>query len=316
MSDKRIQLPDHGLSRSAILAQMEAARAHDVQWRQGQVWSLVFDAGDEVNELAKAAYTTFFSENGLNPTAFPSLRRFETEVVAMVGGLLGGDGQTAGNMTTGGTESILMAVLDCARVGPGRPAQDQPAGDGAAQHGPPRLRQGRPLLRRQGRARAGGRRLPRRRGRHAPGHHAGHGAGGRLGALLPPGRRRSHRRAGRAGPAARDFMSRRRLRGRHDAALRAPPGLPRPRLRLQRAGRDLALGRPAQVRLCGQGRVGDPLSQPGAAPPPALRHHRLAGRHLRLAHHDRHAAGRRDRRGLGGAQLPGRWRATSASPAR
>jgi glutamate/tyrosine decarboxylase-like PLP-dependent enzyme len=90
---------------------MEDARAHDVQWRQGQVFSLVFDAGDEVNELAKAAYTTFFSENGLNPTAFPSLRRFETEVVAMVGGLLGGDGHTAGNMTTGGTESILMAVL-------------------------------------------------------------------------------------------------------------------------------------------------------------------------------------------------------------
>jgi glutamate/tyrosine decarboxylase-like PLP-dependent enzyme len=90
---------------------MEDARAHDVQWRQGHVFSLVFDAGDEVNELAKAAYTTFFSENGLNPTAFPSLRRFETEVVAMVGGLLGGDGHTAGNMTTGGTESILMAVL-------------------------------------------------------------------------------------------------------------------------------------------------------------------------------------------------------------
>lgn len=111
MPDKRFQLPKHGLSRSAIQAQMEAARSHDVRWRQGQVFSLVFDAGDEVNELAKAAYTTFFSENGLNPTAFPSLRRFETEVVAMVSSLLGGDDHTAGNMTTGGTESILMAVL-------------------------------------------------------------------------------------------------------------------------------------------------------------------------------------------------------------
>ncbi len=109
MTEKLIHLPQHGLSRSTILAQMDAARAHDVHWRQGQVFSLVFDAGDEVNELAKTAYTTFFSENGLNPTAFPSLRRFETEVVAMVGALLGGDGHTAGNMTTGGSESILMA---------------------------------------------------------------------------------------------------------------------------------------------------------------------------------------------------------------
>jgi len=111
MTEKLIHLPQHGLSRSTILAQMDAARAHDVHWRQGQVFSLVFDAGDEVNEMAKAAYTAFFSENGLNPTVFPSLRRFETDVVAMVGELLGGQGRSAGNMTTGGTESILMAVL-------------------------------------------------------------------------------------------------------------------------------------------------------------------------------------------------------------
>lgn len=111
MTDKLISLPKHGLSRPDILAKMDAARTHDVRWRQGQVFSLVFDAGDEVNDLAKAAYITFFSENGLNPTAFPSLRRFETEVVAMVGALLGGAGHSAGNMTTGGTESILMAVL-------------------------------------------------------------------------------------------------------------------------------------------------------------------------------------------------------------
>ncbi|MDW8317590.1 MAG: aspartate aminotransferase family protein [Anaerolineae bacterium] len=104
-------LPPNGLPREEILAAMQAARQRDVDWQHGKVFSLVFDAGDEVNALAKEAYTLFFSENGLNPTAFPSLRRFETEVVAMVGGLLGGQGQSAGNMTSGGTESILMAVL-------------------------------------------------------------------------------------------------------------------------------------------------------------------------------------------------------------
>jgi glutamate/tyrosine decarboxylase-like PLP-dependent enzyme len=88
-----------------------------VQWRHGQVFSLVFSAGDEVNDIAKTAYTTFFSENGLNPTAFPSLRRFETEVVSMVAGLVGGDEAVAGNMTTGGTESLLMAMLDAREWG-------------------------------------------------------------------------------------------------------------------------------------------------------------------------------------------------------
>ena len=117
MPTSRTQLPSHGLSKDTILSEMQAARDHDVQWRNGQVFSLVFSAGDEVNDVAKTAYTTFFSENGLNPTAFPSLRKFETEVVAMVAGLVGGDGATAGNMTTGGTESLLMAMLDAREWG-------------------------------------------------------------------------------------------------------------------------------------------------------------------------------------------------------
>ena len=62
---------------------MQAARDKDVRWREGRVFSLVFNAGDEVNDVLKDAYSLFFSENGLSPMAFPSLRQFETEVVAM-----------------------------------------------------------------------------------------------------------------------------------------------------------------------------------------------------------------------------------------
>lgn len=104
-------LPAHGRSRSDVLAAMQAARDHDVRWREGRVFSLVFNAGDEVSDLLKDAYTLFFSENGLNPTAFPSLKKFETEVVAMVASLLGGAEGVVGNLTTGGTESLLLAVL-------------------------------------------------------------------------------------------------------------------------------------------------------------------------------------------------------------
>jgi len=89
---------------------MRQAREHDAKWHEGRVWSLVYHADDQVTDLLKEAYSLFFSENGLNPMAFPSLRRFETEVVAMTAGLLGGDEETAGSMTAGGTESILMAV--------------------------------------------------------------------------------------------------------------------------------------------------------------------------------------------------------------
>ncbi len=105
-----LSFPARGATRESIFEAMQELRARDVKWRDGRVFSLVFHAGDEVREIAQDAYDLFFAENGLNPTAFPSLRKFETEAVAMVASLLGGDGTLVGNMTSGGTESILMAV--------------------------------------------------------------------------------------------------------------------------------------------------------------------------------------------------------------
>lgn len=110
MDETCIRLPAKGKSKEDILATMQALRQEDVQWQQGRLFSLVYYASDEVTELVKEAYSLFFSENALNPTVFPSLRRMETEVVAMVAHLLGGDENVVGNMTSGGTESLLMAV--------------------------------------------------------------------------------------------------------------------------------------------------------------------------------------------------------------
>lgn len=105
-----IRFPSRGSTRESIFDTMQELRARDVQWHAGRVFSLVFHAGDDVRDVAQHAYDLFFSENGLNPTAFPSLRKFETDAVAMVASLLGSDGTIVGNMTSGGTESILMAV--------------------------------------------------------------------------------------------------------------------------------------------------------------------------------------------------------------
>jgi len=111
--------PTTGRSKEAVLDTMRAARDHDIQWQQGRVFGLVYHISEEIDDLLKEAFTMFFSENGLNPTAFPSLRKFETEVVSMTASLLGGDENVCGNMTTGGTESLIMAVKtarDWARI--------------------------------------------------------------------------------------------------------------------------------------------------------------------------------------------------------
>jgi sphinganine-1-phosphate aldolase len=110
LDTKLFCLPENGKSKEDVLRAMQAVREKDVKWQKGKAFSLVFYAGDQVADLLKEAYTLFFSENGLNPMAFPSLRKFETEVVTMSAGLLGGDAKVCGNMTSGGTESILMAV--------------------------------------------------------------------------------------------------------------------------------------------------------------------------------------------------------------
>ena len=105
-----LPFPKHGLPREEVLSTMRAARDHDAQWQRGRVFGLVYHINDEIDDLLKDASNLFFSENGLNPTAFPSLRKFETEIVAMTANLLGGDADTAGNLTSGGTESLLCAV--------------------------------------------------------------------------------------------------------------------------------------------------------------------------------------------------------------
>jgi glutamate/tyrosine decarboxylase-like PLP-dependent enzyme len=105
-----LPFPSTRKSKDEVLAVMRAARDHDVQWQKGRAFSLVYHAGKDVDDLLKEASLLFFSENGLNPTAFPSLRKFETEIVAMAASLLGGDERTAGTVTSGGTESLLMMV--------------------------------------------------------------------------------------------------------------------------------------------------------------------------------------------------------------
>ncbi len=89
---------------------MDRLSREDANWRQGKTFSLVYYAGDEMLDVVKEAYLRFFSENALNPMAFPSLRRFESEVLRMTASLFHGDAETAGTMTSGGSESILMAV--------------------------------------------------------------------------------------------------------------------------------------------------------------------------------------------------------------
>jgi glutamate/tyrosine decarboxylase-like PLP-dependent enzyme len=98
------------MDREQILEQMRALRAQDVRWEENRAFSLVFHHSDEHAEFLKQAHYLFCEGNGLNPMAFASLRTFEHDVVRMAANLFHGGRQAVGTMTSGGTESILLAV--------------------------------------------------------------------------------------------------------------------------------------------------------------------------------------------------------------
>jgi sphinganine-1-phosphate aldolase len=120
-------LPDKGAGREQILSRLKSMKSGDVDWRSGRMFSLIYNAGEEIRDVAREAFDLYFMENGLSPFAFPSLKQLETEVVAMAVDLLGGDAETVGSFTCGGTESIFMAVKtarDWARAN--RPEASEP----------------------------------------------------------------------------------------------------------------------------------------------------------------------------------------------
>jgi len=106
----RAVLPEQGTDWPALKERMLGFAGADVRWREGKTAVYVFNAGPEVEQVQKEAYALFMSENGLGPAAFPSLKRMEEEVVGFGLGLLHGAGEANGVITSGGTDSITMAL--------------------------------------------------------------------------------------------------------------------------------------------------------------------------------------------------------------
>jgi glutamate/tyrosine decarboxylase-like PLP-dependent enzyme len=105
-----MHIPQQGLSKQEILSTLQAYKARDMDWKSGRVWCYVYNPGEDPAEVTRQAYLAYLTENGLDPTVFPSMLKLETDVVRMVANLLRGDEKVVGHLTTGGTESIMLAV--------------------------------------------------------------------------------------------------------------------------------------------------------------------------------------------------------------
>lgn len=105
-----MKLPENGTPWPQLKAEMAERGAGDAKWRDGKTAVYVFNAGPEVEQVQKEAFTAFMSENGLGPLAFPSLAQMEKDVISMALDILHGPEGATGAMTSGGTDSITMAL--------------------------------------------------------------------------------------------------------------------------------------------------------------------------------------------------------------
>lgn len=110
MNHPRKTLPPTGRATEDVLRELRSFGAHDPDYRHGRTWSLVYYLDEAYENFLSEAYRAYSSANGLNPTAFRSLKRLETEIIEATAALLHGTDDTCGVVTAGGTESCLLAV--------------------------------------------------------------------------------------------------------------------------------------------------------------------------------------------------------------
>ncbi|XP_067876512.1 sphingosine-1-phosphate lyase 1 [Heterodontus francisci] len=103
-------LPAHGLAESELLLKLkDYSTMGDVQWEKGQVSGTVYSGEEKLTNLLVKVYGDFAWSNPLHPDIFPGVRKMEAEVVRMACTLFHGGPDSCGTVTSGGTESILMA---------------------------------------------------------------------------------------------------------------------------------------------------------------------------------------------------------------
>jgi glutamate/tyrosine decarboxylase-like PLP-dependent enzyme len=114
------KLPEKGRPREEVLRQLrEMAQAEDGFWQSGKCSGTMYCGDMEHYAFLNQAFALFSHVNALQRDMCPSATRFEGEIAAMALDLMHGsavaehhpDETPCGSVTSGGTESIISAVL-------------------------------------------------------------------------------------------------------------------------------------------------------------------------------------------------------------
>ena len=110
------KLPEHGLTSDEVVQALKSRARDDIDpvvaLGSSTLSGALYMHNDAHRKMLDQAYGLFSVSNPLHTECWPSVRQMEAEVCSMTAGLLGGGEGTevCGAMTSGGTESILMAM--------------------------------------------------------------------------------------------------------------------------------------------------------------------------------------------------------------
>ncbi len=105
------EIPAQGRDRAEILREMEAMQAQEAdRWREGMVSGAVYHGDQAHIDFLNRVYALHSQSNPLHADVWPSATKFEAEIVRMTANMLGGGAEVVGTVSSGGTESILLAM--------------------------------------------------------------------------------------------------------------------------------------------------------------------------------------------------------------
>ncbi len=108
-------LPEQGIPRQEVLAQIrDLDSREEARWRDGFVSGAVYHGDPEHIAFLNEAYAITSQTNPLHSDLWPSIAKYEAEIVSMTANMLGAqwaqDAQVCGAVSSGGTESIMLAM--------------------------------------------------------------------------------------------------------------------------------------------------------------------------------------------------------------
>lgn len=108
------RLPNEGIARDEVIDQITAMRSReDDRWRDGFVSGAVYHGDTEHIDFLNRVYALTSQSNPLHSDLWPSATKFEAEIVSMTAQMLGAaksDDEIVGCVSSGGTESIMLAM--------------------------------------------------------------------------------------------------------------------------------------------------------------------------------------------------------------